>query len=302
MAKKDQPQNFGEGFAAGFQPMFRAATLQSLHEILSNPPDEREAKLEHVKAQTNLENKQASQIEAGGKDQLNPQEQLALEKIHNLAPGALKGVRRQIIQDLLPRSYYDPATGQVIKTDARARLLPPAPVAIDQNTGAAVSLPRGAKVISSPGSANAQNMLSKINSFDETFAEYVKILDTIPSGRILGAGADLLNKYTGMFPQIKGARALEGLMTPMAARVIGGDVGNLSELEQKQTRDAVKLMDGTIDERKRGISLLRGILKSKRSEMKSIATPGMFRNQGQPAQQSTQEKPQQDNNDPLGIR
>ena len=86
-----------------------------------------------------------------------------------------------------------------------------------------------------------------------------KVFASVPSGRVVGRGAELINKLTGLFPQVREANALINALIPQTARFIGGDVGNLNENEQERAAVALQLIDGTLEERRRGLTLLQGL-------------------------------------------
>lgn len=287
---KKKSMGFGEGVQSTFAQTAHDVMMQTLREMAAQPEQE---------SQMRLRDAQIKHLETD--DTLNPREQAALESAYKLPQGSLTGVRRQVVGDLLPKSATDLGTGRVTVLGPGGRVAQPAPVAIDANTGEQVALPRGARVVTNPGTAENQRQTGIIQSFKSTFGKYSELLDKIPSGRILGGGADLLNKYTGAFPEAKAARALEGVMTPMAARILGGDVGNLNENEQTRVRDAVSFMSGTLKERKQGAEILLSLLSEKEKGLADRGL-GMFKKPAQAKQASASAKPEKPNSDPLGIR
>lgn len=270
MAKKRSP-NFGEGFSSGFNQMAHDVMLQTLREMAAEPERQQRMTL-NARADTRATEQQKNESPF-----LTDSEQKALETLYEKPAGSFQGVRRNLLDSILPRTYTDVETGRVTQVGPRGKALPPAPVAVDPETGATVQMPRGGRVVTSPGTGQAKATLSTLNSFERTFAEYNNLLEKLPSGRIAGASADLLNRYTGAFKEAKAARALEGVMTPMAARVLGGDVGNLNEQEQKRAQDAVKFLNGTVEERKQGAQILLGLIRDKRAAATQQLSPGIFK-------------------------
>ena len=213
---------------------------------------------------------QFRQMSQSGMELSNAKTQAEMDRIkfQSTPAGAMGG--------MVPGGGYDFLTGpggiQYVPTKYGPRFVPPEPIAINPSTGEQIVLPRGGKFVEPSGSAAAKLTLSKINAFAKSINELEQVLSTVPSGRIAGGGAKVLNTYTGIFPQVRTSESLSGLMTPMATRLIGGDVGNLSETEQKAARTALHLTNATTEERKQVIGLLRTLLKDKEKEAKQIVT------------------------------
>lgn len=164
----------------------------------------------------------------------------------------------------------DPATGlqfyQVpsgrggyVKTAAIA----PAPIAINPTTGEQVALPRGGKVVSPPGVADAMTLRNKLGDFRASLGELETLVNNTPSGRLAGNGAYYINKFTGLFPEVKTASSVGQLLVPMATRVLGGDVGNLSMTEQVAATQLMKLEGATVEERKQAFAVLKALTERK---------------------------------------
>lgn len=173
----------------------------------------------------------------------------------------------------------DPTTGvQYLsygsKYGPRYQMVPPQPIAINPNTGEQVSMPRGAKIVEPSGAKDAKVTLSKVQGFTNALDEFEQILSKVPAGRIMGGLARLSSKVTGYPAEVRTAESLGGLMVPMATRIIGGDVGNLSETEQKAANRALMLANGTIEERKQSITLLRKLLQDKKIAAEKIISGG----------------------------
>jgi hypothetical protein len=166
----------------------------------------------------------------------------------------------------------DPATGlqfyQVpsgrggyVKTAA----VPPAPIAINPTTGEQVALPRGGKVVSPPGVADALTLRDKLGDFRTSLGELETLVSSTPSGRLAGNGAYYINKFTGLFPEVKTANNVGQLLVPMATRVLGGDVGNLSMTEQVAATQLMKLEGATVEERKQAFAVLKALTERKQA-------------------------------------
>lgn len=173
----------------------------------------------------------------------------------------------------------DPTTGvQYLsygsKYGPRYQMVPPQPIAINPNTGEQISMPRGAKIVEPSGAKDAKVTLSKVQGFTNALDEFEQILSKVPAGRIMGGLARLSSKVTGYPAEVRTAESLGGLMVPMATRIIGGDVGNLSETEQKAATRALMLANGTIEERKQSIELLRKLLQDKKIMAEKIISGG----------------------------
>lgn len=171
----------------------------------------------------------------------------------------------------------DPATGlqfyQVpsgrggyVKTAAIA----PAPIAINPITGEQVALPRGGKVVSPPGAADAVALGNKLDDFNASLKELQALVNSTPSGRIAGNGAYYLNKFFGLFPNVKTASNVGQLLVPMATRVLGGDVGNLSATEQNAAMQLMKLEGATDIERKQAFAVLDALTARKMAIAKNL--------------------------------
>ena len=179
---------------------------------------------------------------------------------------------------MVPEGGYNFLTGpggvQYVPTKYGPKFVPPEPIAINPNTGEQITLPRGGKIVEPSGSKDAKSVLSKVQGFTSAIDELETVLTKIPSGRVMGGLAKLSSKITGYPAEVRTAESLGGLMVPMATRIIGGDVGNLSETEQQAARKALELSSGTTEERKQAIALLRGLLANKKVEAEKIIQGG----------------------------
>lgn len=181
-------------------------------------------------------------------------------------------------------TYTDPATGQQFYQVPTGRsgyiktgVIPPAPVAINPATGEAMELPRGGKVVSPPGSADAVALKGKLSDFRTSIGELEALVNSTPSGRLAGNGAYYINKFTGLFPEVKTASSVGQLLVPMATRVLGGDVGNLSMTEQIAAKQLMQLQGATPEERRQAFAVLKALTERKQGIAERLIKGGMFK-------------------------
>ncbi len=148
----------------------------------------------------------------------------------------------------------------------RYRELTPTPISVNPITGEQTALPRGARMYVPPGAAKGQETLTKIDGLEASLGMVEDLYKTIPSGRISGNTAKVLNKFTGLYPEVRTAETAGGILVPMVTRVIGGDVGNLNEQEQKAAKQALLLADGTKQERAQAFGILKSLISDKRRQ------------------------------------
>lgn len=125
MAKR-RKYGFAEGFQQTFAPTLDENLRAELRFLAEKPQRDLALKLGEAQlgaAQTSGELGKLN-LARGGEDFLTPEESKAYETSYGLTPGALMGVRRQVVGDLLERSYTDPATGKVFKLGPGGKLAP----------------------------------------------------------------------------------------------------------------------------------------------------------------------------------
>lgn len=161
--------------------------------------------------------------------------------------------------------------------------IPAAPVAIDPSTGEQVQLPRGGKIVSAPGAAKANEIIGKAQAMRSAIDTQERLLQQTPSGRVAGGAALLANKLTGAYPEVAAASGMSGVLQNMIARIISGEVGNLSETDLKITQGLVPRVSGTKAEQQLVFKELRALIDRKEKEAQGVARPGMFRGGQMPA-------------------
>lgn len=166
---------------------------------------------------------------------LNDVEVRQLSDLTGYNSATLKGIRSRELSRILPKPIFNPVTGEVTILDPRTQIATP------------------------PGGTDALQKISKGEAYLSALEKLEQVFSTVPSGRIVGRGGELINTLTGRFPQVREAKALINALIPQTARFIGGDVGNLNENEQERAAVALQLIDGTVEERRRGLALLRGL-------------------------------------------
>mgnify|MGYP001559209637 CR=1 FL=1 len=212
-------------------------------------------KQEHEKRQADID--WTKRRGMSGANFLNPKEIAAIRQQHpGMEDVELEGVDRRLVTHLLPTTFLHAESGRTVQA------------------------PKGTKVVEAPAAREAAATLSKLNSFDSAFKEYLALVAKSPSGRYTGNLAVFVNKNSPFFPEIRTAKSIEGVLAPMAARVIGGDVGNLNQQEQVQARQAIEMLGRTPEEQRQGARIMLGLIASKRQEMQRLQVPGMFREGG----------------------
>lgn len=137
-------------------------------------------------------------------------------------------------------------------------------------TGAVELMPPRTKFVTPPGAADAQRMLGRADQFLGTIKMAEDALAKVPSGRLVGNAVDFWNYATGNLPDVAEARGLIETMPSLAARIIGGDVGNLNENEQARAAKIAPKLSGTMEERARAIKNMRTLLGEIRQRQANI--------------------------------
>lgn len=159
-------------------------------------------------------------------------------------------------------------------------------------SGSVDLLPPRTKFVTPPGAADAQKMLGRADQFMATIKMAEDALAQVPSGRLAGNAADFWNYATGNLPKVAEARGIIDTMPALAARIIGGDVGNLNENEQARAAKIAPKLSGTMQERAVAIKNMRTLLKDIRDRQAAILSGGAARQEEEPIDLST----------PLGVK
>ena len=101
-------------------------------------------------------------------------------------------------------------------------------------------------------------------------------MEKLPTGRVAGRGAVLWNKLTGRMPEVGTFQSVHGAAVPIFARVIGSEVGNLNEFEQKRAADINPNLIKTKEELSNMIGFTRKVLERQKQQAAKTMHGGMF--------------------------
>lgn len=142
--------------------------------------------------------------------------------------------------------------------------------------GRMVMVPRGSRISAPPGASAAQSKVSSARNLLAVLDMQAKKIDDLPTGRAYGAGSKFLNKWTGMMPDVGVFEAIHGATTPIFARVVSNEVGNLNEQEQLRAKEINPTLVKTTAELKGMIAFSRNVLRRQIAENENIGQGGMF--------------------------
>lgn len=113
------------------------------------------------------------------------------------------------------------------------------------------------------GSADAAKTLPKLKAMESTIKGLEQKFENLPTGRLIG----LFQKgkaAAGLAPEVTSIESLNGPMRSMVARILGGEVGNLTETEQELAREALPKITDTSSEIKAKFENLKFILEARK--------------------------------------
>lgn len=148
--------------------------------------------------------------------------------------------------------------------------------AINPATGEMVEVPHTGFSVTPPGAADAQKQLSALGTIENIVDMQLKKLDKLPQGRVYGRMAKGWNALTGYMPDVGEFEAIHEALIPQFTRVIGGDVGNLTEQEQRRGAEINPNMVRTPEEARKIANFLKDVIKVRKGAQQKILGGGLF--------------------------
>lgn len=148
--------------------------------------------------------------------------------------------------------------------------------AINPITGEVRTIPKGARIVTPPGAADAAKNLRTAENLLNILGVQEKKAKSLPRGRAYGRATNLLNKVTGWNPDAGVFQSIHEATIPVFSRVVGGEVGNLAEQEQARAAKINPNLVQTPEEMEQIIAFTREILNSKMEANRRAMSGGMF--------------------------
>ena len=152
--------------------------------------------------------------------------------------------------------------------------------AINPITGETTEIPKGARFVTPAGASEAQKNVRTAENLLNIIGIQERRLKDLPKGRVYGRGASLINRATGLMPDVGVFQGIHEATIPVFSRVVGGDVGNLAEKEQERAAKINPNLVQTPEELAGVIGFTKEILQKKLELSRDMMRGGLYGGRG----------------------
>lgn len=149
-------------------------------------------------------------------------------------------------------------------------------IAINPITGEKIPVAKGARFVTPPGAVAAQKKITSAENLLNVIKIQRQKLKSLPQGRVVGRGASLWNKLTGLDPDVGVFNSIHAATLPLFARTIGEEVGPMTEPEQIRAAEIDPSLVKTPAELAGTLSFMETLLRDRMKRNKPLLSGGMF--------------------------